>query len=133
MAKSALHTSAGLDLVDDLRREIVDGLDINEADEAGLTPLHHACIHWSYESAKILLEAGADVDPRDQWGNTPLLRVVGSRDDSLAWVTLLLEYGANPTIENNYGHSPLSNAKRMQGTERLLPALEEAQKRFTAQ
>lgn len=64
MAKSALHTSAGLDLVDDLRREIADGLDINEADEAGLTPLHHACIHWSFESAKILLEAGADVDPK---------------------------------------------------------------------
>lgn len=44
-------------------------------------------------------------------------------------VTLLLAYGVDPTIENNYGHSPLSNSKRMQGTQKLVPQLESATKK----
>lgn len=52
-------------------------------------------------------------------------------ENSLRILTLPLEYGADPTIENNYGHSPLSNSKRMQGTDKLVPLLESATRKKT--
>ena len=126
MARTPLHASAGYNFVDDLRQEIADGDDINEADETGFTPLHSACFSNNYEAAKVLLDEGADTGRQDQWGNTALSYVVKNNENSLRMVTLLVEYGADPTIENNYGHSPLSNSKRMQGTEKLVPILESA-------
>ncbi len=126
MARTPLHASAAYNFVDDLRREIAEGYDVNEADETGFTPLHSACFQSSYDTAKVLLEAGASTGIQDKWGNTPLNYVVKSDENSFRMVTLLLENGADPTIENNYGHSPLSNSKRMQGTEQLIPLLEAA-------
>jgi ankyrin repeat protein len=117
MAWNALHALAGYNSVDELRREIAEGLDIDEADEDGLTPLHHACIEKSYEAARVLVEAGAAVDPQDKWGNTPLNRAVF--EDAVELVQLLIDHGADPTIDNNYGHSPLSEAKRHRKAEYL--------------
>ncbi|MCV7211171.1 ankyrin repeat domain-containing protein [Mycolicibacterium canariasense] len=131
MARTPLHASAAYNFVDDLRREIAEGYDINGADETGFTPLHSACFQSSYDTAKVLLEAGASTSLQDKWGNTPLNYVVKNNENSLRMVTLLLEYGADPTIENNYGHSPLRNSKRMQGTEQLIPLLESATRKNT--
>jgi ankyrin repeat protein len=131
VARTPLHASAAYNLVDDLRRELAEGYDVNDADETGFTPLHSACFQCSYDAAKVLLEAGASAGLQDKWGNTPLSYVVKNDENSLRMVTLLVEYGADPTIENNYGHSPLSNSKRMQGTEHLVPVLESAAARKT--
>lgn len=98
--------------MEELQREIAAGLDVNEADDDGMTPLHHACIEKSYEAAKILLEAGAAVDVRDKWGGTALGRAVYGKDGTVDLVRLLVEYGADPTIENNKGTSPLALAQR---------------------
>ncbi|MBA0048022.1 ankyrin repeat domain-containing protein [Mycobacteroides sp. LB1] len=128
MARTDLHYETWSE--ERTRELIADGLDVNEADGQGLTPLHFACTSWNPGAAKALLEAGATVDPQDKWGNTPLRRSVGDHPNALALVTLLLEYGANPTIENNYGHSPISLAHQVQGTENLIPVLEAAATRF---
>ncbi|WP_074243736.1 ankyrin repeat domain-containing protein [Mycobacteroides abscessus] len=130
MADTALHSSAGYNSVDYLRHEIASGLDINEVGTNGWTPLHRACMAYSYEAAKILLEAGAAVDPQDKWGKTPLVCAVTSDSRALDLVILLLEYGANPTIENDAGNSALKNAHDLMGTEQLVPALDAAAKRF---
>ncbi len=108
MARAPLHQAA---VHGSVRAVIDEGFDVNEPDADGLTPLHMACINKNYDGAKELLEAGAHVDPQDKWGNTPLNRAVFERD-SANLVRLLVDHGADPTIENHYGHSPLSEAKR---------------------
>lgn len=108
MARTPLHQAA---VHGSVRAVIDEGFDVNEPDADGLTPLHMACINKNYDGAKELLEAGAHVDPQDKWGNTPLNRAVFEHD-SANLVRLLVDHGADPTIENHYGHSPLSEAKR---------------------
>ena len=68
---SALHGK-----VEALRRLIAAGADLN-APSAGLyshgTPLHHAVSSGSLDAVKVLVEAGANIEAKDQaWGGTPL-------------------------------------------------------------
>jgi ankyrin repeat protein len=60
-----LHQAAVRGTQDSVRVTIGEGYDVNEPDADGLTPLHMAAINNNYGAAKILLEAGADVDPQD--------------------------------------------------------------------
>ena len=46
--------------------------DPNKQDYFGLTPLHHAALTNSVELARLLIEAGADVNTLDKYGRTAL-------------------------------------------------------------
>lgn len=63
-----------------------------------ITPLHEACIQAHPNCARLLLEAGAQVDVRTIHGSTPLCNACAS--GSLECAELLLEYGAtvNPSL-----------------------------------
>ena len=74
-------------------------------DGGGLTPLVYAAREDCLECAKILLDAGADVNQRTHYGWTALLTATQNRHYKLA--AYLLEHGANPNIANNGGWSPL--------------------------
>lgn len=110
MAWTPLHQAKSGERIREL---IAEGLDVNETDGEGRTPLHVACVNKDYDKAEALLGAGAQVDPLDKWGNTPLNSAVFEKD-ALDLVKLLIEHGADPTIGNINGHSPLSEAKRYQ-------------------
>ncbi len=71
----------------------------------GLTPLIFAARQNSMESAKVLLEHGADVNEQSEYGWTPLLTAVQNRYYKFA--SYLLEHGADPKIQNKGGWSPL--------------------------
>lgn len=71
----------------------------------GLTALVFAAREGDLESAKALVEAGADVNLTTEYGWTPLLTAVNNRNYQLA--AYLLENGANPNIANNGGWTPL--------------------------
>lgn len=53
---------------------------------------------------RLLLDAGADVNVADKYGNTVLIHCV----DDPALITLLLQAGADPNARNNLGETPLS-------------------------
>jgi ankyrin repeat protein len=74
-------------------------------DGGGLTPLVYAARENCVECAKILVEAGADVNQRTFYGWTPLLVATQNRHYKLA--EYFLEHGANPNTPNNGGWSPL--------------------------
>ena len=74
-------------------------------DGGGLTPLVFAARQDCMECAKLLLEAGADVNQRTRYGWTPLLVATQNRHYKLA--AYLLDRGANARIANNGGWSPL--------------------------
>jgi uncharacterized protein len=71
----------------------------------GLTPLIFAAREGDIESARALLEGGADVNQRTNYGWTPLLTAVNNRNYQLA--KLLIEHGADVNIPNDGGWTPL--------------------------
>jgi ankyrin repeat protein len=71
----------------------------------GVTALVFAARQGDLESAKLLLEHGADVNQQTEGGWTPLLVAVQNRYYELA--EFLLEHGADPSIQNKGGWSPL--------------------------
>src|SRR5580704_12274712 len=74
-------------------------------DGGGLTPLVYAAREDCLECAKILLDAGADVNQQTHYGWTALLTATQNRHYKLA--AYLLDHGANPNVANNGGWSPL--------------------------
>ncbi len=71
----------------------------------GLTALVFAAREGDIDSARALLDGGANVNQQTEYGWTPLLTAVNNRNYRLA--KLLLERGADPNIANNSGWSPL--------------------------
>jgi ankyrin repeat protein len=77
----------------------------NDSDGGGLTPLVFAARQDCLECARVLVDAGANVNQVTHYGWTALLTATQNRHYKLA--SYLLEKGANPNISNNGGWSPL--------------------------
>jgi uncharacterized protein len=71
----------------------------------GLTPLVFAAREGSLDTAKVLVEAGANVNQVTEYGWTPLLVASNNRNYKLG--AYLLEHGANPNLANKGGWTPL--------------------------
>ncbi len=71
----------------------------------GLTALVFAAREGDVESARALLDAGADINQQTEYGWTPLLTAVNNRNYQLA--KLLVERGANTSLANKGGWTPL--------------------------
>lgn len=77
-------------------------------DEVFDPPIHQAVEFLQYDRVRDLVSAGADVDARDQSGDTPLMAAAGI-DDPM--VDLLLSLGADPNaVQTGRGWSPLTYA-----------------------
>ena len=87
-------------------------VDIHARDVAGYTPLHHCCNGYgndvTMKMAELLLNAGADVNARNRFGNTPLQEV--SQCLQYDFITFLLDKGADPCIKDNDGCSAAGNS-----------------------
>lgn len=87
------------------------GASISARDEHGRTPLHEAVGgDWgSGPVARALLELGAEPDPRDHSGETPLM--IAARNGELGCVEALIEHGADPRLKNAEERTPLELAR----------------------
>ena len=89
----------------------VDLQKIAEGDNDRQPILHQAAeVDGSDAPLRKLLEAGLDVDKKDQTGATALM--VATRMYNKKNIELLLEYGADPDIETSFGESPRKAATR---------------------
>ena len=70
-----------------------------------LTALHSAIVSGSAEEVKLLLDAGAPVDPRDVRGMTPLMVAVSTDRPNAGIVKMLLAKGADASIRSKIGES----------------------------
>jgi ankyrin repeat protein len=96
------------------------GADVSETDKNGVTPLHHAVRFRSPGAVAALLGMGANVNQAcKRSGSTALHRAVtstgapgtvGKMAEAREIVVLLLEAGADPSIRNKNGKSPLDYA-----------------------
>jgi uncharacterized protein len=76
--------------------------------KGGLTALVFAARQGSIESAKALLEAGADINQGDADGNNPLLIAILNNHDELAQI--LIDKDADVNASNKDGRTPLFTA-----------------------
>lgn len=74
--------------------------DLNQPDNYGNTPLHIAALEGFVDIVQFLLQSGAEVDTRNIYQETPLMNAVEFAHIKVA--KLLLEYGANPWLENQH-------------------------------
>ena len=72
------------------------------------TALHFVAQQGNVDSARILLEAGADINAPHQENGSPLLIAIASGHEQLA--LFFLEKGADPNIKDGWGISPLHYA-----------------------
>ena len=114
--ESQLHTAARVLRCNRPRKRVAilaalldEGGDVHGRDEAGCTPLHLAAdvlyepkdeeeavelLELGAQGVRLCLEAGAEIDPLDDQGRTPLLLAARSGQEVSA--RLLLEAGADP-------------------------------------
>jgi ankyrin repeat protein len=91
------------------------GLPVNLADHDRNTLLMLACYHGHAETARMLLEQGAEVDRRNKRNQTPLGGVAFKGYAEVARV--LLEHGAEIDADNGNGMTPLMFAEMFGRTE----------------
>jgi len=93
----------------EVTRFIAQGADVNYRDEQyHITPLHNTLHYKLDETSKLLISRGADVNARNNEGNTPLY--VAVHQELMAMTVLLVEKGADVNARNDHGYSPLRQA-----------------------
>ena len=104
-----LHGLARLGLVDDLKRAVNSGEDVNQKGALGATALHYAISEKRPEMASTLLDLGADACSQDKDGMTPLHWAIEHRLFDTA--RELMEREPRVVhIEDKYGNQPLWTA-----------------------
>eukprot|EP00051_Salpingoeca_urceolata_P018956 m.270732 g.270732 ORF g.270732 m.270732 type:complete len:380 (-) comp19317_c0_seq14:2459-3598(-) len=75
---------------------------LQQADVSGYTALHSACVRGAPATAKVLIDAGADVNTTARDGSTPLAVACRSQNAS-DMVQLLLDHGSHIQGVNTFG------------------------------
>lgn len=85
-------------------------------DKEQMTPLLDLCQSpqstQAAACARLLIDAGADVDARDSWGRTALRIAVGFPSTSLDLIEMLLDKGADVNVKDIYDQTPLLKSIR---------------------
>ena len=84
-------------------------MDVNQVADGGVTPLHHA-VYYNKKAIAYLVHDGANINARDEEGNTPLM--LASMSGRVDEVEILVRLGADINISNNSNLSPLDIAKK---------------------
>ena len=98
-------------------KRLVEIVDVNNIYKGGIRPIHIAS-YYPIEILKVIIEAGANPNASDNFGNTPL-HIVSS---SLEKVRFLLRKQADPSAKNKQGGTPLHYAETAEVTEALIKA-----------
>lgn len=100
-----IHTAVLTGNQEALKQHIAAGTDINEKDPfGGSSPLISAAVFGKTEEARILIDAGADLNFQNNDGSTALHTAAFFCRPEI--VRLLLDKGADKTIKNKFGATP---------------------------
>ncbi len=98
------------------KRLVELGVDVNEKDDCGISPLsNHAADDNKEDILKFLIENGAELDSQDDWKQTALFRSVSN--NKLSNAKILLNFGADKTISDMDGTKPIDRAKSLGNNE----------------
>ena len=93
-----------------IRWAVEHGANVNGPRNDGW-PLNHQAGHGMMKGVAALLEVGADPNPQDEEGNTPMHRLA-KRGTGREFARLLLEHGADLSIRNVKGETPMDLAAK---------------------
>src|SRR5690349_15546295 len=97
-----IHTAVVTDNLDALKQHIAAGSNINERDPfGGSSPLISAAVFGKTEAAKILIDAGADINFQNNDGSTALHTSAFFCRPEI--VKALLKKGADKSLKNKFG------------------------------
>ncbi|MBN3304408.1 TNKS2 protein, partial [Amia calva] len=100
-----LHLAAGYNNLEVAEYLLQHGAEVNSQDKGGLIPLHNAASYGHVDVAALLIKYNACVNATDKWAFTPLHEAAQKGRTQLC--ALLLAHGADPTLKNQEGQSPL--------------------------
>ncbi|KAM9336972.1 poly [ADP-ribose] polymerase tankyrase-2 [Symphorus nematophorus] len=100
-----LHLAAGYNNLEVAEYLLQHGAEVNSQDKGGLIPLHNAASYGHVDVAALLIKFDACVNATDKWAFTPLHEAAQKGRTQLC--ALLLAHGADPTLRNQEGQSPL--------------------------
>jgi len=95
----AIDYNRGEEYLGVIKELIKRNVNINIADDAGLTPLHHALYKENINIIKLLIENNVELNNIDKNGRTPLIMVAEYNRIETAY--LLIDAGADWNIANN--------------------------------
>ncbi len=100
-----LHGSVKAGNITAVRDKLEAGCAVDAKDQSGYTPLHQAAYYNRVEIAKLLIDAGANVDSQSN-GGTPLYKAASEYNAEIA--KLLIDAGANVDLQiGGNGNAPL--------------------------
>jgi ankyrin repeat protein len=88
----------------EVKRFLDSGVDPDESDDNGSTPLMAASRFGYIGIAELLIEKGADINAQNSWGWTALQQACNGKIDVIKY---LLSKGANPNLNDHDNISPL--------------------------
>jgi len=104
-----------------VERLLTQGVNPNERESDGTTPLAWAATRTNSEIAGLLLKAGANPNLTNELGIGPLALAIAN--GSLELVNQLLSGGADPNVARENGETPLMTASRMGRIDMMKPLL----------
>lgn len=116
--RTVLHVAAHFNNTEIINLLIESGADLNPRstlNDAGETPIYWAARRGYSDAVEILINAGANIDTQTtDRGLTPLMRTLEADSNSVGSevITLLLERGTNPNLQDNNGDTALHYAVR---------------------
>ncbi len=112
---TALHTAVycGGDRENSLIEFLVDrGADLNQKAENNGSPLCYASAIGAFDSARLLIKAGADLDSVDIGGHSALHRAIGNSKAGIKLFEYLIDLGSDPLLLDRRGCNGLHYAAR---------------------
>jgi ankyrin repeat protein len=85
--------------LEEVKRLLDDGVDVNSKNNVGSTPLYLACTFRHANVVKILIDRGANVNINTKNGRTPFQQACENNDATV--VKLLIDGGADEVAKNN--------------------------------
>jgi ankyrin repeat protein len=103
-----IHTAIITDNLEAVKQHIAAGSDLNVKDPfGGSSPLISAAVFGKTEAAKILLDAGVDINFQNNDGSTALHTAAFFCRPEI--IKMLLEKNADKTIKNKFGATAMDN------------------------
>lgn len=111
---TALHEACHAGNIEVAKELVAAGANVNAVNHKGSTPIHTLCYGESpgthtVEFLKFLLASGSNLDAADKRGMTPLLVCCTSGRVDL--IEVLVEFGANPKVEDDQGRGAMAIAQ----------------------